>query len=150
MPIDGIEELVGLYINTLPLVVEHKTNKAIVELIKELQDNINEINIRSNINLAKLQSKRGRLFDSLFVYENYPVQSNKIQEARLRIIFKEGIEKLDYPLVVTVCETIGEINFSIKYAGELLAKMLFKEEILSIVEGLMAQIVNNLKQSPID
>ena len=38
--------------------------------------NINEINIRSNISLAALQSGGERLFDSLFVYENYPNPTN--------------------------------------------------------------------------
>ena len=72
LPIHDIESSVGLYINTLPLIVDHQAqeSKSIIESIRGIQDNINEINSRSDISLAKLQKRGQRLFDSLFVYEN--------------------------------------------------------------------------------
>ena len=54
------------------------------------------MNIRSNTNLAKLQKDGNRLFDSLFVYENYPTPVNNNNDNTLNIAFKESIEKLDY------------------------------------------------------
>ena len=69
LPIDDIESSVGLYINTLPLIVNHKKNidKTIIAGVKEIQEDINDINSRSDINLARLQSGGERLFDCLFV-----------------------------------------------------------------------------------
>ena len=90
LPINDIENSVGLYINTLPLVVDHNAqkSKSIIESIKAIQDNINEINSRSDISLAKLQKGGERLFDSLFIYENYPTPINEAQQGRIKIRFK--------------------------------------------------------------
>ena len=74
LPIDGIENSVGLYINTLPLVVDHRNqaSRSIIESIREVQVGINELNSRSDISLAGLQKRGERLFDSLFIYPTLP------------------------------------------------------------------------------
>ena len=67
IPINDIEKSVGLYINTLPLIVNHedkmKEGRSILDSIKEIQENINEMNARSDVSLASLQSDGERLFD---------------------------------------------------------------------------------------
>ena len=124
LPIDGVEESVGLYINTLPLIVEHNKSEnsasTIIESIRRLQNDITEINVRSNVNLSKLQKEGVRLFDTLFVFENYPIPVSKdgCQEREkelLDIEFKKAIEKLDYPLSVIGYEFGNSLIFTIKY-----------------------------------
>lgn len=94
LPIDNIETSVGLYINTLPLIVDHQrqSKKSLLEAIKDIQSNLNEINSRSNTSLAKLQRNGERLFDSLFVYENYPSPMNEESLNRIRISSRSGRE----------------------------------------------------------
>ncbi|NDA90264.1 MAG: amino acid adenylation domain-containing protein, partial [Alphaproteobacteria bacterium] len=144
LQIDNIESSVGLYISTLPLIVDHdkQIQKSIIESIKDIQDNINEISSKSNINLAKLQKGAIRLFDSLFIYENYPNSANKEEEKRLKIRFKGAIEKLDYPLGVTAYEANNQLIFALQYAGELFSRDSI-EHLLSIFKTLLEQIVNN-------
>src|SRR5690606_6506109 len=93
IPIDDIESAVGLYINTLPLIVDHshKNASSIIELIKDIHREINEISSRSNVNLAKLQGGGHRLFDTLFVYENYPNPTNESRQNRINIDFKGSV-----------------------------------------------------------
>ena len=86
-------------------------NKSILDAIKEIQNNVNEINTRSNISLARLQSAGERLFDSLFVYENYPNPTNEGGKDYLKVKFIEGIEKIDYPLGVVAYEDKEELIF---------------------------------------
>ena len=121
LPIDNIENSVGLYINTLPLIIDHEqeTTQSIIRAIKRVQDNINEFNSKSNVSLAKLQKGGRRLFDSLFVYENYPSVINEDQGSKLKIIFKQGIEKSDYPLGVTAYEGSDSLILNLEYASEL-------------------------------
>ena len=113
IPIDDIENSVGLYINTLPLLVDHKSHKtkSIIESIKDIQDNINEINNRSEVNLAGLQKDGKRLFDNLFIYENYPNITDKRLENGLLVNINNCIQKLDYPLVVIAYEINNSIIF---------------------------------------
>ena len=100
------------------------------------------MNSRSNTNLAKLQKEGKRLFDTLFVYENYPTPTESNSNI-LKITFKGGIEKLDYPIAVIAYDKDKELSFSLQYAGEL-----FKDEVinklLTTVNILLTQVSNIL------
>ncbi|MFD1260465.1 non-ribosomal peptide synthetase [Entomomonas asaccharolytica] len=139
LPVDGIETSVGLYINTLPITLEH-TEDTLINIVKNLQTHINNVNNHSNVNLTELQKSANRLFNSLFVFENYPVSDSNNEQ--LKIVFKEGKEKLDYPLGIVVYEKAGEINFKIKYAGELFDQQTITR-ILQGVELTLEQLLNN-------
>ncbi|MDA0939158.1 MAG: condensation domain-containing protein, partial [Proteobacteria bacterium] len=141
LPIDNIESSVGLYINTLPLVVNHGMG-SVIDVVKKIQEDINEINVRNEVSLSKLQSGGERLFDSLFVYENYPNPTGKEGENELKIRFKESIEKLDYPLAVIAYEGNKKVIFKINYAGELFEEDLIKK-LLLVCKKLLEQIVDN-------
>ena len=146
--INDIESSVGLYINTLPLIVDHQSQRSnsIIESIKSIQNDINEINSRSSVSLAKLQKRGYRLFDSLFIYENYPDPKNEELQNRLKISFKGGTEKLDYPLAVIAYESNNQLSFALNYAGEIFSKDTI-DELLSITITLLKQIVGNVYQS---
>ena len=145
LPINDIERSVGLYINTLPLIVNH-SNGAVIDAIKEIQENISEINIRSSVNLAKIQKGGERLFDSLFVYENYPNAKKEEVKKSLCIKFKGVVEKLDYPLGIVARDGNKEIIFKIHYAGELFDEEVIKR-LLIITKELLGQIANNSGQN---
>lgn len=138
LPIDNIEDSVGLYINTLPLIIKH-SNKTILEQIKNIQDKLHELNERSNVNLAKLQMDGKRLFNNLFIYENYPAPKND-EITQLNISFKYGIERLDYPLCVIAYETEQKIIFKLKYDAAIFSAEAIKE-LLSKVELILSQVV---------
>ncbi|MFN7096498.1 MAG: amino acid adenylation domain-containing protein, partial [Gammaproteobacteria bacterium] len=146
IPIDNIENSVGLYINTLPLILDHNNSKqSIIEIIQAIQINLNEINDKSNINLAKLQRGGRRLFDSLFVYENYPTIADNNIITNLKIKFQGGVEKLDYPIALIAYEKDKKLIFKLKYAGELFSDEAV-DELLAIVKQLIEQIINNPNQ----
>lgn len=141
LPIENIEESIGLYINTLPLIVEHKEEE-ILESIKALGGKITEINSRSNVNLSKLQKNGSRIFDALFVFENYPISSISDDKNILNIQFVDAFEKLDYPLAAIVHDLNGEVNFRIKYEGTLFQEKTI-ERLLNMAKLLLQQIVLN-------
>jgi amino acid adenylation domain-containing protein/non-ribosomal peptide synthase protein (TIGR01720 family) len=149
LPIDDIESSVGLYINTLPLIVDHEAqeNMRIIEAIRKLQDNINEINTRSVVELATLQKGGGRLFDVLCVYENYPTNViSEEQDSTLVIKFTGGVEKLDYPLHFKASESNGKLSCVVGYAGELFNKTAM-EQLLLTARMLLEQVASNPQQT---
>ena len=73
IPIDGAENCVGLFINTLPLWIDWNDNKSIDDMLLLIQKRVSELNSNSNISLANLQHDGVRLFHSIVVFENYPV-----------------------------------------------------------------------------
>ncbi|AZS50492.1 amino acid adenylation domain-containing protein [Entomomonas moraniae] len=139
LPIDGIETSVGLYINTLPVTLNHEDGR-IIDTIKLLQTHINNVNNHSNINLTKLQRSGTRLFNSLFVFENYPI--SETHNEQIKLTFKEGKEKLDYPLGIVAFENAQQITLKIKYAGELFSEQAI-ERVLQGINLTLKQLLAN-------
>ena len=78
--IAGIESMVGLFINTLPLRVKLPPGKPLSDLLKELQDSQSRLMAHQHLGLAEIQSLAGlgELFDTLMVFENYPVDRSSV------------------------------------------------------------------------
>ncbi|KAJ5571757.1 AMP-dependent synthetase/ligase [Penicillium sp. DV-2018c] len=154
LPIEGIEQAVGPYINTLPLVLDHSTFKGrtIMEAIEEVQAKVNAMNSRGNVELGRLHKtdlKHG-LFDSLFVLENYPNldKSRTLQhQAELQYSIEGGTEKLNYPLAVIAreVERTGGFTVTICYASELFEEVMITE-LLHMVQDTLMQVARGLNE----
>lgn len=132
LPIANIETSIGLYINTLPSIFNHTLDQSIESALCTLQQTITTVNSHGHQYLAGLQKQGERLFDSLFVYENYPDVSDTIAEQELGFVYQDCVEKLDYPLNVIVNENSQGLRIRLKYAGDLFSD----ETICSLLESL--------------
>nr|WP_281499690.1 non-ribosomal peptide synthetase/type I polyketide synthase [Muricauda sp. SCSIO 64092] len=106
--IPNIEQRVGLYINTLPLVVTIKLDLSIKEWLSSIQLGHSECREFQYTGLSRIQnlvlphSAEG-LFDNIIVFENYPIpdifsSADKTFEARV----VEPEEHTNYPLTIKV------------------------------------------------
>jgi hypothetical protein len=148
IPINNIENTVGCFINTLPLIVNHlDKNDNIINKIKEIQDSINELNMHGNVKLSKIQKNAESLFDVLLVFENYPeIKNEKLDQLNIKLL--ETIEKLDYNFYITILEekTASSISININYTSDLFDDNLIKDLIL-LFEKLLLQIISNPNQN---
>ena len=100
--IAGIETMVGLFINTLPLRVELPPGKPLVALIRDLQDRQSQLMAHQHLGLAEIQNLAGlgELFDTLTVFENYPVDHAALaaEAGGLRVTGITGHDATHYPL----------------------------------------------------
>ena len=100
--IAGIETMVGLFINTLPLRVELPPGKPLVALIRDLQDRQSQLMAHQHLGLAEIQNLvgLGELFDTLTVFENYPVDHAALaaEAGGLRVTGITGHDATHYPL----------------------------------------------------
>src|SRR5215831_17823106 len=73
--IAGIESMVGLFINTLPLRLKLPPAQPFGELLAQLQESQSRLIAHQHLGLAEIQAQAGlgELFDTLVVFENYPV-----------------------------------------------------------------------------
>ncbi|REC69945.1 hypothetical protein DRF57_22760, partial [Chryseobacterium rhizosphaerae] len=140
LPVDEIESSVGLYINTLPLIVNHTEGK-VVDIISEIQHRISELNTHSSVNLASLQHDGRRIFSSLFVYENYPAPKGG-EDNELSFVFKGSVERLDYPLGIVAYETGEEVTLNISYEG-----FLFDEKMINQLIGGMNTVLEQILEN---
>ena len=140
IPIEGIEESVGLYINTLPLVIEWENENSILLQLQQIQQKLTELNTHGFAELAKLQKDGERIFHSLFVYENYPASEE--DESGPAISLRNVTEKGNYPLGITGYEQAGSITIKLKYDAAYLTEDK-AQELLARLEYIIHQVIIN-------
>ena len=153
LPVDNIESAVGLFINTLPLIVDHSRQKtsSILDAVQEIQKDVIDMNSCSIVELGKIQGGKliHSLFDSLFVLENYPSldQGRMERHARdLKLEVQSSSEKLDYPLAV-VCKEDPDygVSVTLRYASELFEDATI-DDILDTYNAIFQQVVSDIRQ----
>ena len=104
--IAGIERMVGLFINTLPLRLKLPAGQPLAELLRGLQDSQSRLMAHQHLGLAEIQRLTGldQLFDTLVVFENYPVDRAGLATAGgdLQVTPVAGHDASHYPLSLVV------------------------------------------------
>ncbi|MET8629452.1 amino acid adenylation domain-containing protein [Kitasatospora sp. NPDC004669] len=103
----GVERLVGLLINTLPVRVRLDHAEPLAGLLTRLQAEQSALLAHQHLGLAQLQRLAGvgELFDTAYVFENYPVDPAALSDAPgggLRITGADGLDGTHYPVTVAV------------------------------------------------
>ena len=103
----GIEHMLGLFINTLPVVQAPQPHETVGDWLDALQAHNLALREHEQVPLFRLQQLAGHagreLFDSLLVFENYPVdQVLQGQEGGLRFSNLQAHEQTHYPLSLAV------------------------------------------------
>ncbi|WP_181763539.1 non-ribosomal peptide synthetase [Streptomyces albidus (ex Kaewkla and Franco 2022)] len=105
-PVEGIEAMAGLLINTVPTRVRVHPEATLPQLLRQLQAEQTRLMDHHHVGLSDIQRTAGTgpLFDTLFVYENYPMDSGSSAEApsKLRVTGLQGSDGNHYPLSVVV------------------------------------------------
>lgn len=119
--IEDIEKMVGLFINTLPMRINNISKKSISELINTVQEKQVELIKHGHTALSdiqKLTSFGSKLFDHIFIFENYPSVTSLLEDEvkELGLEFEDGfiLEENNYPVAIVVTPN-KEIEFKIKY-----------------------------------
>src|ERR1700754_3538054 len=94
--------MVGLFINTLPLRVQLPPGMALLELLRQVQASQSRLMEHQHLGLAEVQGLAGlgELFDTLVVFENYPVDRAGLsaEVGGLRLTDFRGLDATHYPL----------------------------------------------------
>ncbi len=104
-PVAEVESIVGLFINTLPARATITPDAELTVWLKQLQAQQAEISQYEYSPLARVQAwsevEPGQpLFESIFVFENYPLGSTADWYGDLRVGSARSIERSNYPLTV--------------------------------------------------
>jgi amino acid adenylation domain-containing protein len=103
-PLHGIEDMIGLLINTVPMIVEVEAAMSVAEYVGGVQTCSVQLQEHEHLSLSRIQKLAGAastpLFESTLVVENYPLEA----------MARHGVELLDirfdtgtnYPLNLVV------------------------------------------------
>lgn len=119
-PIEGSTASVGLYINSLPLALAWRTELTLAEHIAQLQTDLMALNEHDTQSLAALTKGRARLFQSLFVFENYPMPAAPVAPEPHQLVPRFGtvVEKVELPLSLVVSSRGETLQLRLEFDGE--------------------------------
>jgi amino acid adenylation domain-containing protein/non-ribosomal peptide synthase protein (TIGR01720 family) len=102
----GIQQMVGLFINTVPLRVRLHPGERFVDVLAKVQEGQSEMLNVYHLGLSEIQRQAGfeQLFDTIFVFENYPLDRSLLTRsfAGLRISAVEMRDGAHYPLALMI------------------------------------------------
>ncbi len=144
-PIKGIEDMVGLFINTIPLRIKTNNGESIENLLREINDLLPLVENKGSTSLAEIKGyseleNNQELFDSLIVLENYPLDhglSTGNHFSSLRVNSYSIVENTNYDLTIGVLlDDDIEINYYFN-------KLLFEK---ASIERLSQHFINIIEK----
>ncbi|WP_186246101.1 condensation domain-containing protein, partial [Mycobacterium simulans] len=116
----GVESMVGLFINTVPVRATLTATTTTAQLLAQLQQNYHDTLEHQHLSLTDIHRVTGhdRLFDTLFVYENFPIDTAALLDGNdLTITEMTGRESTHYPLVLQALPG-QELGFRVEFATD--------------------------------
>ncbi|NEQ70508.1 MAG: amino acid adenylation domain-containing protein, partial [Symploca sp. SIO2D2] len=146
--LSGVEEMVGMFLNTLPLGVQVSPKEQLIPWLQQLNQKqlaLQEYSYSSLVEIQRLSEIPARLalFESILVFENYPFDSSSgtiIPD--LQILGLDSFSQTNYPLTLLAAVTPGDFLLKISYdtsrfAADTIAR------ILGHLQNLLEAMVTN-------
>ncbi|AJE54260.1 non-ribosomal peptide synthetase [Paenibacillus polymyxa] len=143
--IQQVEQIIGLFINTIPVRVTRETGQTFADLLKQMQSQSLEAEKHAYISLADIQTKavrHGKLLDHIVVFENFPFSENYQEEEDVlgfRIIGANSFEQTNYGLTLVIIPG-DELTFTLKF-NPALYSLSFLKRVQLHLNQLVSQIV---------
>ncbi|MFD5186327.1 amino acid adenylation domain-containing protein [Streptomyces sp. NPDC058372] len=142
----GSDEMVGLFVNTLPIRVPCRPDRSVGDVIAELQDRQTALLDHHHHGLADIQRDVGvpALFDTIIAFENYPLDRQGIIDANISAGFTiDGIRPIagsHYPLTLNASDPY--LRLTLDYQNNLYDR--------DTAEALAARLVRVMEQLAAD
>ncbi len=144
----GVEEMLGLFINTVPVRVRLDQSESGGALLSRLQGEQVRLFDHHHVGLGELQATlgAGSVFDTLTVFESYPIDRAGLDEntdiAGMRVRGIDLVDATHYPLaLLTLLEP--ELRLTLKYSPEI-----FGAEDAEMLAQRLAHVLTALAASP--
>lgn len=146
--VEGIENAVGLFINTVPLRVISKTDMSVMDLVRNIMQDTLKREQFEHTPLTEIKKIAGigsehDLFNTIVVVENYPLTQN-MNEGDLKVTDYQSFESNNYDITVGV-----EISDKFKIVLTYKKNIYSETQIKSIAKGfqnVLYSIISNPTQ----
>lgn len=123
--IPGIEKMIGLFINTVPVRVDNTDDISILELIKNMQSqaaNSEKYEYCPLVDIQSVSSLKADLIKYLFVYENYFVSKSTVEAFKdINMEMEDAHEQTNYDLSLRVSK-VGKVRLNFQYNPTVFSK----------------------------
>ncbi|RSM89583.1 non-ribosomal peptide synthetase [Kibdelosporangium aridum] len=131
--IEGVENIIGLFLNTIPVRIKFDPYESVLDMLRRVQSQRVELMPHEYYGLGEIQREAGhaKLFDALYVLQNF-VDENVFDEFRNRYDIKKSasVDATHYPIGLVVTP-----------AKQIRLKLSFRPDVLDrpYAEGLLAK-----------
>ncbi len=143
--IDGVDSIVGVFFNTVPVRVRVRPTETVRDLLVRLQGEQADLLAHHHVSLADIQGAVGgqRLFDSLYVQRNIPRDDERYQSVRERTGLESvtGNDATHYPLTF-VAQPGDELRLSLAYRTDVVTEGTAQDlydRVVRLLEQIAAQ-----------
>ncbi|WP_165777511.1 non-ribosomal peptide synthetase [Amycolatopsis antarctica] len=152
--LDGVDSIVGLFINTVPVRVQVDSQQTPANWLTQLQRTQVESRAFEHTSLSLVQScseiEQGGLFDSIVVFENYPVDRDAAARHGLHLREVNSHESTNYPLNL-ISYLDEELSFLLTYDSDLFEPGTVErmvDHLIRLLEGIAEDNARSVAQLP--
>ncbi|MFH9045044.1 amino acid adenylation domain-containing protein, partial [Streptomyces sp. NPDC017966] len=137
----GVESMVGLFINTLPVRVVLDSSETLGSLVSRVQEQQTDLLPYHHVGLNDVQRLTGHseLFDTLVVFENYPIDDETLEQDDhgLHIVSGTSRDATHYPLSLIAAQTASSFELRLDFRPDLFDR----ERVAAIGEQLRGLLI---------
>ncbi|WP_051028054.1 non-ribosomal peptide synthetase [Nocardia higoensis] len=152
--ISGIESMIGLFVNTVPVRIRLDQRESLDQLVRRVQAEQTALFDHQHIGLSRIDEVAGpgAMFDTVTVFESYPVDRAGLSEntdiAGMRVLDVRGRDAAHYPLGVIVHQDT-RLHLIFKYLPDLFTAQrigAISERVLRVLDAMAEDIERPLGQ----
>ncbi|QEV16164.1 non-ribosomal peptide synthetase [Streptomyces alboniger] len=146
--VEGVSEMVGTFINTLAVRMDCAPGHSLGTLLTALQERQSALLDHHHFGLLQMQELTGvrTLFDTLVVYESYPIDSAALDEAYaaagIRVSGLSPLSSTHYPLVV-MASAEPHLSIALQYQHHLVSP-----EQAAVIARRLGRVLVQLAEDP--
>ncbi|SHF27262.1 non-ribosomal peptide synthetase [Streptoalloteichus hindustanus] len=126
--VPGVESMIGLFTNTLPVRLRVRPEESVSALLRRLQAEQAALLPHHHLSLTDVQRAAGlgELFDTLVVFENAPLISESLERdhaaGALRVRGLANRDATHYPLTLVPLVVHGRLRLGLEYQADLVGR----------------------------
>lgn len=144
--LSGVESMLGLFINAIPVRVRLDPGESLVELLRRFQDEQSRLFGHQYVGLAELQRDVGvdTFFDSIIVFELFPFNisemTKELDSTGIDFTWMEWRDSTHYPISLVVIP-LTRLRIGLKYRPDLFdsaSVQVLADRVVRVLESLVA------------
>ncbi|WP_262061793.1 non-ribosomal peptide synthetase, partial [Streptomyces sp. STR69] len=140
----GAESMIGLFINTVPVRVNVRPEESTAALLTRLQDEQSALIAHQHLGLADIQRAAGlgELFDTLVVFESYPVADAEESGDGPRVTVRDHEDSTHYPFAWAV-EPAERLRLTAEFRPDL-----FRPAVVRRISDALTTLLTGMAADP--
>ncbi|WP_241566292.1 non-ribosomal peptide synthetase [Pseudoalteromonas sp. R3] len=152
----NVEQRVGLYINTQPVLVSTPGHMSVKDYLRQIKEHQAQLTRFAHTPLSQIHQWSGidnssELFDALYVFENYPNDPLAQESAPFRVKVCSEQDQTHYPITFVV-GVADQLSLTLSYSEAILTNTQARQSlnlITDLLDAFMAQPEMALAQLPL-